>query len=132
MKTIEVAAAIIRHEEKILATQRGYGDYEGFWEFPGGKLESGETGEEAVVREIQEEMGATVAVDRFVITVEYDYPAFHLVMHCYLCHVSEGKLELLEHHAAKWLAADQFDSVEWLGADIEVLEAIKGQGIVDA
>ncbi|MDO5335329.1 MAG: (deoxy)nucleoside triphosphate pyrophosphohydrolase [Coriobacteriia bacterium] len=130
MKSIEVAAAIIQENGRILATQRGYGNYEGYWEFPGGKLEPGESGEQAVVRELEEEMGAEVAVDRHVISVEYDYPEFHLLMHCYLCHVVQGELKLLEHHAAKWLAADQLDSVKWLGADIEVLEAIKEQGIV--
>ena len=131
MKTIEVAAAIIKQDGKILATQRGYGDYEGYWEFPGGKLEPGETGEQAVVRELKEEMDATVAIDQFVITVEYDYPQFHLIMHCYLCHVAEGELKLLEHHAAKWLSAAEFDDVKWLGADIEVLEALKTRGLVE-
>lgn len=130
MKSIEVAAAIIRKQDAILSTQRSYGNYAGFWEFPGGKIEPGETGEQAVVREIREEMGATVAVDRPVITVGYDYPEFHVTLHCYLCHVTEGKLELLEHSDAKWLTKDELDSVSWLGADIEVLDAIKKQGII--
>lgn len=130
MKRIEVAAAIICKDGAILSTQRSYGNYAGFWEFPGGKIEPGETGEQAVVREIREEMGATVAVERSVAVVGYDYPEFHVTLHCYLCHVAEGKLELLEHSDAKWLTRTELDSVKWLGADIEVLEAIKEQGVI--
>ncbi len=130
MKTIEVAAAVIKKGNKILATQRGYGDYKGYWEFPGGKLESGESPEEAVVRELKEEMAVTVVIDKFIATVEYDYPKFHLIMHCYLCHVSEGKLELLEHDDAQWLSLNELNTPKWLGADYDVLEAIKEQGIL--
>ena len=130
MKTIEVVAAIIEHEGKILATQRGYGEFEGGWEFPGGKVEAGETPEEAIVREIQEELSATIEVDRFVTTVDYDYDTFHLTMHCYLAHVAQGHLQLLEHSAAKWVSAETIDEPAWLPADIAVVEAIKSQGIL--
>ncbi|MDD6650769.1 MAG: (deoxy)nucleoside triphosphate pyrophosphohydrolase [Eggerthellales bacterium] len=130
MKTIEVVAAIIEHEGKVLATQRGYGEFEGGWEFPGGKVEAGETPEEAIVREIQEELSATIEVDRFVTTVDYDYDTFHLTMHCYLAHVAQGHLQLLEHSAAKWVSAETIDEPAWLPADIAVVEAIKSQGIL--
>ena len=131
MKTIEVAAAIIRREGKILATERGYGEFAGGWEFPGGKLEQGEDGMTAAVREIREELDVSVAVERLVCTVSYDYPAFHLVMHCYLCHVEAGQeMRLLEHAAARWLDADGLDSVDWLPADIAVVQAIRDQGIL--
>lgn len=130
MKTIEVAAAIIRHEGRVLATERGYGEFAGGWEFPGGKLEPGEDGAAAVVREIREELDATVAVERHVCTVEYDYPAFHLVMHCYLCHVEAGHVRLLEHAAARWLDAGGLDGVDWLPADVAVVQAIRDQGIL--
>ena len=130
MKTVEVVAAVIKKEDAIFATQRGYGDFAGGWEFPGGKVEPGETPEQAIVREIQEELETTVAVDGFLTTVDYDYPTFHLTMHCYVCHVSEGRLHLLEHSAAKWLTLDAIDSVEWLPADIAVVEAIRAQKII--
>ena len=130
MKTIEVVAAIIEHEGKVLATQRGYGEFEGSWEFPGGKVEAGETPEEAIVREIQEELSATIEVDRFVTTVDYDYDTFHLTMHCYLAHVAQGHLQLLEHSAAQWVSAETIDEPAWLPADIAVVEAIKSQGIL--
>ena len=130
MKTIEVVAAIIEHEGKILATQRGYGEFQGGWEFPGGKVEAGETPEEAIVREIQEELSATIEVDRFVTTVDYDYDTFHLTMHCYLAHVAQGHLQLLEHSAAKWVSDETIDEPAWLPADIAVVEAIKSQGIL--
>ena len=130
MKTIEVVAAIIEHEGKVLATQRGYGEFEGGWEFPGGKVEAGETPEEAIVREIQEELSATIEVDRFVTTADYDYDTFHLTMHCYLAHVAQGHLQLLEHSAAKWVSAETIDEPAWLPADIAVVEAIKSQGIL--
>ena len=126
MKTVEVVAAIIKEGEAVFATQRGYGDQAGGWEFPGGKVEPGETGEEAIVREIREELGATIAVDGFLTTVDYDYPAFHLTMHCYLCHVTEGQLQLLEHSAAKWLAYDQLWTVAWLPADVLVVRELEG------
>lgn len=130
MKTVEVVAAVIKKEDAIFATQRGYGDFAGGWEFPGGKVEPGETPEQAIVREIQEELETTVAVDGFLTTVDYDYPTFHLTMHCYVCHVSEGRLHLLEHSAAKWLTLDAIDSVEWLPADVAVVEAIRAQNII--
>ncbi|MDD6786063.1 MAG: 8-oxo-dGTP diphosphatase MutT [Eggerthellales bacterium] len=130
MKTVEVVAAVIKKEDAIFATQRGYGDFAGGWEFPGGKVEPGETPEQAIVREIQEELETTVAVDGFLTTIDYDYPTFHLTMHCYVCHVSEGRLHLLEHSAAKWLTLNAIDSVEWLPADVAVVEAIRAQKII--
>lgn len=130
MKSIEVAAAIIEHEGSIFATERGYGEFAGGWEFPGGKLEPGEDGVAAVVREVREELAADIAVDRLVCTVDYDYPSFHLTMHCYLCHVVSGNLTLLEHAAAQWVDAASIDALAWLPADIEVVAAIKAQGIL--
>ncbi len=127
LKRIEVVAAIIREGERIFATQRGYGDYKDWWEFPGGKVEAGETPEKALVREIQEELNTTINVDRFLATVDWDYPKFHLTMHCYLCTISEGELTLLEHEAAKWLTMDTIDEVNWLPADVLVVEALKNE-----
>jgi 8-oxo-dGTP diphosphatase len=124
MKQIEVVAAIIRKDDKIFATQRGYGDWKDWWEFPGGKMEPGEMPEEALVREIQEELSTEISVDKFLCTVEYDYPAFHLKMHCYLCTLLTEALHLNEHEAAKWLAKDELDSVKWLPADVKVVEAV--------
>lgn len=153
MKTIEVVAAIIVRDGRVFATQRGYGDYKDMWEFPGGKMEPGETPESALVREIREELATSIAVDSFVMTVEHDYPAtgnstasssasdaadsasaagsagavgFHLTMHCYLCHVVSGSLELLEHEAARWLSPDSLMSVSWLPADLKVLPLVQG------
>lgn len=131
MKTVEVVAAIIKRDNKIFATQRGYGDLAGGWEFPGGKVEEGETPQDALVREIHEELEATVSVSSFVCQVEYDYPAFHLSMKCYLCSVVDGHLTLLEHSAAKWLDAASLDSVDWLPADVAVVDAIKEQKILE-
>ena len=125
MKTIEVVAAIIQHERKILATQRGYGDFKDGWEFPGGKMEPGETMQQAIIREIQEELGVTISPTKLVTTVEYDYPTFHLTMHCLLSTVVEGEIKLIEHEDAKWLTRETLDSVEWLPADIEVVEKLK-------
>ena len=124
MKTVEVVAAIIRDGSKILSTQRGYGEWKGYWEFPGGKIEAGATPETALVREIKEEMAAKITIDRFVCTVEYDYPAFHLIMHCYLCHFSSEGWSLLEHEDARWLDITQTGSVKWLPADLMVLPKI--------
>lgn len=123
MKQIEVVAAII-HDNKgrIFVTQRGYGEYKDWWEFPGGKMEAGEMPEEALKREIREELETRIVVERFVETVEWDYPQFHLTMHCYLCHVESGHLELKEHEAAKWLNKDELESVNWLPADWEVVK----------
>lgn len=125
MKTVEVVAAIIRKDDKVLATQRGYGDFKDGWEFPGGKVEKGETPEAAIVREIQEELDVVISVESFLTTVDYDYPTFHLTMHCYICTVAEGEVCLLEHEAAKWLDASTVDTVDWLPADIEVVKAVK-------
>jgi len=125
MKQIEVVAAIIHDAEGcIFATQRGYGEWKDWWEFPGGKMEAGETPEEALRREIWEELETRVVVERLVETVEWDYPQFHLTMHCYLCHVESGHLELKEHEAAKWLRKEELESVNWLPADWEVVKKI--------
>lgn len=124
MKTIEVVAAIIHQGEKILATQRGYGDYKGLWEFPGGKIESGETSEDAIRREIREELGVDISVEELVCTVEYDYPAFHLTMHCFWCSIAQGVPVLMEHQSARWLEKSEWESVEWLPADVEVLKVL--------
>ena len=125
MKHIEVVAAIIRKEDKIFATQRGYGDWKDWWEFPGGKMETGETPEEALKREIKEELSADISVDEFITTVEYDYPAFHLTMHCYLCTLLDEAMHLNEHEAARWLSKAELQSVKWLPADLEVVERMK-------
>ena len=127
MKQIEVVAAIIRKGDKIFATQRGYGEWKDWWEFPGGKMEAGETPEKALVREIHEELSAEISVDEFLCTVEYDYPGFHLTMHCYLCSLVTEALHLNEHEAAKWLEKDELDSVKWLPADFEVLEEVRSK-----
>ena len=150
MKQIEVVAAIIRKGDKIFATQRGYGEWKDWWEFPGGKMEAGETPEEALKREIREELSTEISVDEFLCTVEYDYPAFglrpssdatrqsqselyyaltapsfHLTMHCYLCSLLTEALHLNEHEAAKWLTKDELESVKWLPADLVVIKALK-------
>ena len=125
MKTIHVVAAIIRRGDKIFATQRGYGAYKDWWEFPGGKIEPGETPEEALVREIKEELATDITVDKFIATVEYDYPEFHLVMDCYWCSIAHGELTLLEHEAAKWLPLDDLRQVKWLPADLDVIKCIE-------
>ena len=125
MKQIEVVAAIIRKDNKIFATQRGYGEWKDWWEFPGGKMEVGETPEEALKREIREELSTEISVDEFLSTVEFDYPKFHLTMHCYLCSLLTEALHLNEHEAAKWLTHEELDSVKWLPADRVVVEEIK-------
>ena len=152
LKQIEVVAAIIRKGDKIFATQRGYGEWKAAgkrgqsdacisyaereqarlegkagWEFPGGKMEVGESPEEARVREIREELSAEISVDEFLCTVESDYPKFHLTMHCYLCSLVTKALHLNEHEAAKWLAKDELDSVDWLPADVKVVEALRSK-----
>ena len=128
VKQIEVVAAIIHDNEgRIFATQRGYGEMKDGWEFPGGKMESGESPEEALKREIWEELETKIVVERLVQTVEWDYPAFHLTMHCFWCHIESGSLKLKEHEAAKWLTKDQLDSVDWLPADRIVVETIKNE-----
>ena len=154
MKQIEVVAAIIRKDvieqgqsdasinsaereqtrlevkgDKIFATQRGYGDFKDWWEFPGGKMEAGETPEEALKREIREELSTEISVDEFLCTVEYDYPKFHLKMHCYLCSLLTEALHLNEHEAAKWLTKDDLNSVKWLPADMLVIDALKNRKV---
>ena len=125
MKQIEVVAAIICKGDKIFATQRGYGEWKDWWEFPGGKMETGETPEEALKREIKEELSADISVEEFLTTVEYDYPAFHLTMHCYLCTLLDEAMHLNEHEAARWLSKAELRSVKWLPADLEVVERMK-------
>lgn len=125
MKTIEVVAAIIKQKDKIFATQRGYGEFKGYWEFPGGKIEVGETPQQALVREIQEELDTEIEVQELVDTVEYNYPNFHLVMHCYFCIVVSGDLVLKEHEAAKWLSKNNLDNMNWLPADKELIEKLR-------
>ena len=121
---IEVVAAIIRKEDKIFATQRGYGEWKDWWEFPGGKMEVGETPKEALAREIREELSAEINVGELLTTVEYDYPKFHLTMHCYLCSLIGEALHLNEHEAARWLTKNELDSVKWLPADLGVIELL--------
>lgn len=128
MKIIEVVAAIIREGDRVLATQRGYGEFEGMWEFPGGKIEPGEERKEALKREIDEELAVEIEVEEFVCAVEYDYPNFHLTMHCYFCSIAKGEVELLEHKSARWLRRDELNSVEWLPADVGIINII-GQKI---
>ena len=125
MKSIEVVAAVIENQGKIFATQRGYGDQKGGWEFPGGKMESGETPQEALVREIKEELDTEIEVGELIDTVEYDYPKFHLTMHCFFCSVKRGNLVLKEHEAAKWLTLETLDTVDWLPADRGLIEKIR-------
>lgn len=124
MKEIYVVAAIIKKDNKILATQRGYGEFEGLWEFPGGKIEEGETKEEALIREIKEELNADVIVEKFALDLEWQYPNFYLYMSCFEC-VLESDIELLEHMGARWLSLDELDSVEWIQADIKAVNYIK-------
>lgn len=123
MKTINVVAAIIEKDGKIFATQRGYGDYKDWWEFPGGKIEPGESPEEALAREIREELRAEIKVGDLFYTVEYDYPKFHMIMRCYLCELISEDLVLVEHEAARWLGAEDISTVKWLPSDIEVIDA---------
>ncbi len=125
MKSVEVAAAIIYKKGKYFATQRGYGEFEGMWEFPGGKIEPCETPQEALKREIQEELGIDIEINAHLCTTEYDYPSFHLTMYCYLCNIISGQMELREHKSALWLAPDSLDQVTWLPADEEVIEKIR-------
>ena len=125
MKKIDVVAAVICHEGRILATQRGYGEYKDGWEFPGGKIQPGETPQEALVREIREELDAVVNVGPLIGTVEHDYPSFHLSMRCFLCELVSDHFVLLEHEAARWLSCDELDHVDWLPADLKLLPGLK-------
>ncbi|MCL4100945.1 MULTISPECIES: (deoxy)nucleoside triphosphate pyrophosphohydrolase [unclassified Fibrobacter] len=128
MKTIEVVAGVICDEsagtKKFFATQRGYGDQKGGWEFPGGKMEPGETPEQALARELKEELAVDVEVGQFITTVEYDYPKFHLTMHCYFCSIVNGSVTLLEHQASRWLGPQELHGLDWLPADVGVVKAI--------
>ena len=124
-KTIRVVAAVILQDGQVLATQRGYGKYKDWWEFPGGKVEEGETPEAAIVREIREELDVHIVVKSFLTTVEYDYPEFHLSMDCYWCRLQEGQIRLLEHEAARWLPVHDLRQVNWLPADVLVIEEIE-------
>ena len=125
MKNIRVSAAVIHRDGKIFATQRGYGEYKGKWEFPGGKREEGESGEEALYREIREELDSKVKIEKLICTTDYDYPTFHLTMDVYLSTLIEGKLTLLEHEDAQWVSLDSIDDLDWLPADWSVIDEIK-------
>lgn len=125
LRTIRVVAAVICKDDRIFATQRGYGDYKDWWEFPGGKVEPGETEEEALIREIREELDADITVDKYITTVEYDYPEFHLSMACYRCSLMNDHMMLLEHEAAKWVGIDELEDMDWLPADVIVVKAIR-------
>ena len=127
LKRIEVVAALIRDGDKIFATQRGYGEYKDFWEFPGGKIEAGETPSEALVREIKEELNTTIIVGELIDTIEYDYPTFHLSMDCFFCTIAAGRLLLKEHEAARWLTKEELYSVDWLPADLSLIREIEGR-----
>ena len=125
MKKIVVVAAILHRDGAYFATQRGYGEFEGMWEFPGGKIEPGESREVALKREIQEELGVDIAIENLLCTTEYDYPSFHLTMHCYLCSIASGEIELREHKSALWLTSDRLKDVAWLPADKDVIDKLK-------
>lgn len=125
MKTVRVVAAVIKKDDKIFATQRGYGEMKGGWEFPGGKIEEGETSKQALVREIKEELNTEIKVGDLIDTIEFDYSKFHLSMDCFWCEIVKGGLELREHEAAKWLTKDDLYSVDWLPADVGLIEKIK-------
>ena len=125
MKQIEVVAAVIVRDGKYFATQRGYGEFKDFWEFPGGKMEAGESREAALRREIREELDIDICVGTYLTTVEYDYPSFHLTMHCFLCTIAAGEPVLKEHEKALWLRLEELDAVSWLPADVEVIRVLK-------
>ena len=125
MKTVRGVAAVIRKDDKIFATQRGYGEFKDGWEFPGGKIEEGETPEQALAREIKEELDTEIQVGKLIDTIEYDYPKFHLSMDCFWCEIMQGGLELKEHEAARWLSKEELYSVDWLPADVGVVERVK-------
>lgn len=125
MKQIEVVAAIIKNEDKILATKRGYGEFINMWEFPGGKIELGETKEQALVREIKEELNIEISVDKFALDIEYQYPNFYLFMSCFMCSIKEGSIELLEHNDGKWITKEELNTLNWLPADIDAVNYLK-------
>lgn len=125
MRSVRVSAAVIRDGDKILAAERGYGEYRGFWEFPGGKREEGESGEDAIIREIKEELDVTIETDGFIATIEHDYPDFHLIMDCYYAHVVEGVIKANEHMALRWISVDEIEGLEWLPADWKVLPFVR-------
>lgn len=125
MKQIKVVAAIIKNEDKILATKRGYGEFINMWEFPGGKIESGETKKQALVREIKEELNIEINVDKFAIDIEYQYPNFYLFMSCFMCSIKEGSIELLEHNDGKWITKEELNTLNWLPADIDAVNYLK-------
>ena len=129
MKTIEVVAAIISDEQgRIFTTQRGYGEWKDWWEFPGGKMEAGETPQQALRREIHEELDAEIKIGPLLRTIDYDYPDFHLTMHCFRCTLATDRLTLLEHEAAKWLAPSELHSVRWLPADEQIIDILSTYG----
>ena len=134
MKSIEVAAAIIRKGDRIFATERGYGKWKDWWEFPGGKIEAGETPRDALVREIREELSADIVVGRLLKTVEWDYPEFHLTLHCFMCAQASDSMHLNEHEASRWLSSEELGSVRWLPADKDLLplivEELKGEPLL--
>ena len=130
MKTINVSAAIIIKDNKVFATQRGYGEWKGWWEFPGGKIEAGECPKEALVREIKEELDAEIIVGELLDTVEWDYPTFHLTMHCFICTLQSESISLNEHEDSVWLTVENLDSVNWLPADLGLLEKIIGDSVL--
>lgn len=125
MKEIKVVAAIIQKENKILATKRGYGEFINMWEFPGGKIEPGETKEEALIREIKEELNIEISVDKFAIDIEYQYPNFYLFMSCFMCSIKEGSIKLLEHNDGKWITKEELNTLNWLPADIDAVNYLK-------
>lgn len=125
MKEIKVVAAIIKNEDKILATKRGYGEFINMWEFPGGKIEPGETKKQALVREIKEELNIEISVDKFAIDIEYQYPNFYLFMSCFMCSIKEGSIELLEHNDGKWITKEELNTLNWLPADIDAVNYLK-------
>lgn len=125
MKEIKVVAAIIQKENKILATKRGCGEFINMWEFPGGKIESGETKEQALVREIKEELNIEISVDKFAIDIEYQYPNFYLFMSCFMCSIKEGSIEFLEHNDGKWITKEELNTLNWLPADIDAVNYLK-------
>ncbi|MFI3283920.1 MAG: (deoxy)nucleoside triphosphate pyrophosphohydrolase [Erysipelotrichaceae bacterium] len=124
MKQIEVVAAIIKSDNRYLVAQRGYGEFKGYFEFPGGKIELGETREEALIREIKEELNVVISVENFLCTVEYEYPSFHLIMHCYYSHIIDGEIEICEHQSIMWVEKEKLINIDWIPADVAVMNAI--------